>query len=103
MLLDVREPSEFREGHLPEAKLLPLRDLIAEAPNLPADRPLAITCRSGRRSARAMRMLQDLGCDRCRTLRGGILAWRAAGLPVTAAQEPGPDRRGGMASDPEAD
>lgn len=86
LLLDVREPSEFCAGHLPEAKLLPLRELIAEAHTLPDDRPLAITCRSGRRSARALRMLQDMGCDTCRTLRGGILAWRAAGLPVTAEQ-----------------
>ncbi len=86
LLLDVREPSEFREGHLAEAKLMPLRELVTQARTLPADRPLALTCRSGRRSARALRMLQDLGCDRCRTLRGGILAWRAAGLPVTAEE-----------------
>jgi SulP family sulfate permease len=93
LLLDVREPSEFCAGHLPEAKLLPLRELIAEAHALPGDRPLAITCRSGRRSARALRMLQDLGCDTCRTLRGGILAWRAAGLPVTAEHDLEPDGR----------
>jgi SulP family sulfate permease len=82
LLLDVREPAEYRRAHLPNAKLYPLRKLIKRAADLPRDRMLLLACRSGRRTARALFVLEDLGYERLVGLRGGILAWRAAKLPV---------------------
>ena len=51
------------------------------------DRTILLVCRSGRRSSRALRMLEDAGISNVNALRGGILAWRAAGLPVTGAEQ----------------
>jgi SulP family sulfate permease len=82
MLLDVREPAEHRLAHIEGAQLMPLRELIKTADKLPQDRLLLISCRSGRRTARALFILEDMGFDRLAGLRGGILAWRAAKLPV---------------------
>jgi SulP family sulfate permease len=82
LLLDVREPAEHRRAHLPGARSMPLRELLSAAADLPRDRPILLACRSGRRAARALFVLEDLGYDQVVGLRGGILAWRAAGLPV---------------------
>jgi len=82
LLIDVREPAEFKRAHLEGAQLMPLRELLHNAGDLPRDRLLLISCRSGRRTARALFVLEDLGFDKLVGLRGGILAWRAARLPV---------------------
>jgi SulP family sulfate permease len=92
MLLDVREPSEYRHAHIPEARLMPLRELLTSARDLPHDRLLLLACRSGRRATRALYVLEDFGYKRLAGLRGGILAWRAAGLPVEVEDEEGPNR-----------
>jgi SulP family sulfate permease len=82
VVLDVREPGEYRLGHVREARSLPLRLLFPEAPRLPRDRPILLLCRSGRRSRRAMRFLLDLGFEDLWLLKGGILSWKAAGRPL---------------------
>ena len=61
---------------------MPLRELLNAAADLPRDRPVLLACRSGRRAARALFVLEDLGYNQVIGLRGGILAWRAAGMPV---------------------
>jgi SulP family sulfate permease len=87
LLLDVREPAEHHRAHLEGARLLPLRYLLASAAELPRDPLILIACRSGRRTARALYILEDLGFTRLAGLRGGILAWRAAGLPVVVDED----------------
>jgi SulP family sulfate permease len=87
LIIDVREPEEYRRGHLPNARLLPLRRLLQEAPDLPRDRTLLLACRSGRRTARAMHVLLGMELDNSWGLRGGILAWRAEGLPVSMSAQ----------------
>jgi SulP family sulfate permease len=82
LLLDVREPAEYRSGHLPGAELMPLRTIIEDAERLPRDRPILLICRSGRRSTRAMHWLIGLGFDEVVNLKGGILSWKAMGKPV---------------------
>jgi SulP family sulfate permease len=89
MLLDVREPTEYRRAHLQGAESMPLRELLKTAADLPRDRRLLLNCRSGRRSARALFVLEDMGYDRLAALRGGILAWRAARLPVVVGEDSG--------------
>jgi SulP family sulfate permease len=81
LIVDVREPEEYQRGHLPGARLLPLRRLLEEVSDLPHDRTLLLACRSGRRTARAMHVLLEMEFENIWGLRGGILAWRAEGLP----------------------
>jgi SulP family sulfate permease len=87
VIYDIREVDEYVRGHVPGAVSLPLRVLPERWPELPRDRTVLLVCRSGRRSTRALHMLEDAGLDNVNALRGGILAWRAEGLPVTPAEE----------------
>lgn len=84
LLLDVREPHEFdgELGHLPGAVLLPLGALRARLAGLPKDRPLVMVCRSGGRSAQAALILESAGFAEVANLEGGMIRWRALGLPV---------------------
>ncbi|MCP4897093.1 MAG: rhodanese-like domain-containing protein, partial [bacterium] len=82
LVIDVREPEEFHAGHLCRSQLLPLREIIAEAPSLPKGRPIFLVCRSGRRSTRAMHWLLDLGFEDVYNIKGGILSWKARGRPL---------------------
>jgi SulP family sulfate permease len=80
LVVDVREPREFERGHVPQAQLMPLPSLLSEMSDLPRDHPLVLVCRSGRRSTRAACALLNRGFDNVAVLRGGMLAWEAAGL-----------------------
>ena len=53
LVVDVREPREFWQAHVPQAQLVPLLQMLTEPPSLPHDRPVILACRSGRRSERA--------------------------------------------------
>lgn len=79
-VLDVREGMEWRSGHLAGARHLPLLR-VAFARDLPRDRPLAVMCRSGHRSAIAAGILRARGYQ-VENVEGGIHAWRAAALPL---------------------
>jgi len=76
ILLDVREPSEFEEGYIPGAVLMPLNTLGERAPLdiLDKDTQIIVYCRSGRRSAEAVQLLVSLGFRNVFDL-GGILDW----------------------------
>lgn len=73
VLLDVRTPEEFRDGHLDGALNVPVSELEAHLDELPAGRPLVVYCASGRRSARAVGLLRARGLD-ARDL-GPMRAW----------------------------
>ncbi|MEZ4590724.1 MAG: SulP family inorganic anion transporter [Chloroflexota bacterium] len=79
-VVDVREPREFNQGHIAEARLVPLPTILSAEVKLPADRQIVLVCRSGRRSRRAAAALQHIGCMNVLILRGGMLAWNSAGL-----------------------
>lgn len=80
LVVDVREPREYRQGHVPGALLAPLPALLAGPGDLPRDRPIILVCRSGRRSARAAAHLHAHGYADVSILQGGMLAWEAAAL-----------------------
>jgi len=80
MLIDIREPREYKQGHIPQAELLPLPKIIAKPADLPRDRKIVLVCRTGRRSTRAAQILHDQGFRNIYMLRGGIRAWEAANL-----------------------
>jgi rhodanese-related sulfurtransferase len=58
-VLDVRSPAEFAQGHIPTAMLIPLQELDARINEVPADKPLLIVCRTGRRAQIAYEHLQQ--------------------------------------------
>jgi SulP family sulfate permease len=80
LVIDVREPREFRRGHIPQAQLFPLPKLLSDTFKLPKEHPIVFVCRGGRRSARAVNILHNKGYEDVAVLRGGMLAWEAAGL-----------------------
>lgn len=85
--LDVREPFERAEASLASAHI-PLRELAGRISELDPARPLLVFCRSGQRSAQAVRQLLDEHhFKNVYNLEGGLLAWRRAGLPL---EEPAP-------------
>jgi sulfur-carrier protein adenylyltransferase/sulfurtransferase len=75
LLLDVREPGEYAIAHLPNATLIPQGELGQRVTELARAREVVVYCRSGNRSARATRLLLDLGFNNVRNLRGGLIAW----------------------------
>jgi len=81
VVIDVREPHEYLEGHVPCARLVPLGSVPRQARDIPADRPVYLICRTGVRSATAAQMLGQMGLDAI-SVAGGTQAWTAAGLPV---------------------
>jgi len=82
VVVDVGEPSEFRNWHIDNAFSVPLRRLAVEGPGLPHEGGVVFVSRMGRRGALAVGIMQDLGYERVFTLRGGMLAWEAGGFPI---------------------
>lgn len=82
-ILDVREPDEYAEGHVPSAILIPLGEVASRVDEVPTDRPIYVICRSGRRSMTGARALAAAGRQAI-SVSGGTLGWISAGLPVSA-------------------
>jgi hydroxyacylglutathione hydrolase len=81
MVLDVREPFEFRHGHVAGARLLPSGEAWSRLDEVPADRPLAVVCGDQARSATVASMLQRAGHD-VRLVMGGMVDWLERGYPI---------------------
>jgi len=84
VLLDLREPAEFTDGKLPGAVHIPMSQLAQRAGELASlsSRPVVAYCALGRRSPSAGGILAKAGFGSIYSLRGGIKAWKDAGLPV---------------------
>jgi hydroxyacylglutathione hydrolase len=82
LLLDVREDSEWDEAHAPDATHIAYGELRERAHELPVDRPIVTYCASGIRSSLAASLLESTGRE-VLNLRGGLTAWRNAGLPLS--------------------
>jgi hydroxyacylglutathione hydrolase len=83
VVLDVREPWEYRQGHVPGAVLIPLGQLAARVAELDPSRPVAIICQSGSRSQSAAALLGQQGFKKAYNVLGGTGEWQQAGLPVS--------------------
>jgi glyoxylase-like metal-dependent hydrolase (beta-lactamase superfamily II)/rhodanese-related sulfurtransferase len=85
-IIDVREPEEFNAelGHIRSAQLVPLKTIPARAAQFESIKSdeVVVVCRSGVRSTTAAAMLTALGFDRVSNLKGGMLEWNDARLPV---------------------
>jgi len=84
LLLDVREPDEYAGVHVPNATLIPLGQLSLRMTEIAAykDKPIMVICRSGRRSAKAVVLLQEAGYSKVSNVAGGMNAWEKQGLEV---------------------
>jgi rhodanese-related sulfurtransferase len=84
LVLDVREAAEFAAGHLPRARNIPLAELNKRVEEIARfrDKPVLVTCKGGTRSGSACRMLKGAGFTNVVPLKGGVVAWEQASLPV---------------------
>jgi rhodanese-related sulfurtransferase len=85
VVLDVRTPEEFAEGHLEGAVLVDFyaADFAEQLAALDTDVPYLVYCRSGNRSGQALGVMDQLGFNSAVDVDGGIVAWADAGLPIT--------------------
>jgi rhodanese-related sulfurtransferase len=82
VLIDVREPAEYGAERIHGALLFPLSTFDPHALPDPGKRTVVFQCGSGIRSAKALQKCQDAGLKYECHLKGGIQAWKAAGLPT---------------------
>ena len=82
VVLDVREQWEYDEGHIPGVTLIPMGEVANRLSEIPTDKSVIVTCRSGNRSGQITDFLRQQGFDNVHNMDGGILAWEAAGYDV---------------------
>jgi len=87
-IVDVRQPEEYDEAHVPGVILIPLAEVTERVAEIPSDGPVYVICRSGARSAKAAEWLISQQFD-ATNVAGGTLAWIDSGRPVLSGGEPG--------------
>ncbi|RNB82400.1 rhodanese-like domain-containing protein [Brevibacillus fluminis] len=78
VVIDVREVSEFRSGHIPHAIHIPLGQLGGRIGEIPKQKEVLLYCKSGMRSKQAAKVLKKHGFAKIAHLQGGILAWNGS-------------------------
>ena len=81
-ILDVRQPDEWNEAHVPGSTLIPLDQLEARVNEVPKDKEVVVICRSGNRSKPGRDALKAAGFTQVTSVSGGLNEWKAAGLPT---------------------
>lgn len=88
LLLDVREPFEYAQAHIPGAVLIPMNDVLARVHELDEHEHVVVVCRTGNRSAMVAMGLHDYGLPNTfYNLEGGIVAWAQQGNEYTQGME----------------
>lgn len=82
VLIDVREQWEYDEAHIPGITLIPMSEIENRLSDIPQDKTVIMTCRSGNRSGQITDLLRQNGYNNIHTMTGGILAWQQAGFEV---------------------
>jgi rhodanese-related sulfurtransferase len=82
VVLDVREPAEWADGHMPGARHIPMRQVSERLAEIPRDRRVALTCAGGTRSSLVASLLLSRGFTDLVNVWGGMNGWAQAGLPV---------------------
>ncbi|HSD40837.1 MAG TPA: rhodanese-like domain-containing protein [Burkholderiales bacterium] len=84
VVIDVREPGEFAQSHILNARNVPLGELEARIRDLERfkEKPVIVSCATGNRSGSAASILRKHGFANVVNLAGGIAAWQQAGLPT---------------------
>jgi rhodanese-related sulfurtransferase len=81
LVVDVRQPEEYREGHIAGSKLIPLGELNKHMNELPKNKEIICVCASGSRSQSATKFLVGAGYNAF-DMKGGMFMWQHAKLPV---------------------
>ncbi len=85
VVIDVRDQGEYSQGHIPNARHVPLADIARRMGELEKlkNRPLILCCASGSRSSSAVSQLKKAGFDKLYNLRGGLMEWEKSGQPIS--------------------
>ena len=85
VVIDVRPSADYHKGHIINAISLPSNGFASQISTLNKhkDKPIIVACRSGAQSASACAQLRKAGFEQVYNLKGGILAWQSANLPIT--------------------
>lgn len=81
-VVDVREPNEYAEGHIPGVTLVPLNTLLGRPQQYLTRDNILFVCAMGARSALACEMAAAIGLEQVFNLEGGTVGWAKAGLPI---------------------
>lgn len=82
VLIDVREPWEYKSGHAQKARNIPLSQLQQRVQEVPRDREVLLICQSGSRSLQAAEFLQQHDIPQVVNVTGGTTVWRMHRLPI---------------------
>lgn len=82
LVLDVREQDEYDQSHIPGVTLIPMSTIMDRLSEIPKDKTVVVTCRSGNRSSQVATYLRQQGFTNIHDMAGGIVAWQNAGLPT---------------------
>jgi rhodanese-related sulfurtransferase len=85
-ILDVRQPEEWQQFHIPGATLIPLGDLPNRLNEVPKDKEIVVVCRTGNRSAQGRDILLNAGFAKVTSMAGGVTQWQAQGLDIATGQ-----------------
>ena len=80
ILIDVRTPAEYRDGHIPGVANIPLDELEKRMGEVPKDKKVVLICRTGNRSAQGTKLLRSKGFSNVYNSTGGMTTWKG---PVT--------------------
>jgi rhodanese-related sulfurtransferase len=85
LVVDVRPAADFAGGHIINAVNIPMNGFSKQIATLQKhkDRPILVTCRSGSQSSAACSQLRKEGFEEVHNLRGGVMAWQSANLPLS--------------------
>ncbi len=85
VLVDVRPAADFAKGHIINSINIPINGFAKQISSLEKykSQPIIVSCRSGAQSSQACNQLRKQGFTAVHNLRGGILAWQSANLPIT--------------------
>ena len=76
ILIDVRMPAEYRDGHIPGVVNIPLAELEKRLGEIPKDKKVVLICRTGNRSAQGTKFLRGKGFDNVFNSTGGMSTWK---------------------------
>jgi rhodanese-related sulfurtransferase len=86
LVIDARPQADYAAGHIIDARNIPVTELAAHLDGLKKkykqDKPILVYCENGAASARAARLIGELGFTKVFTLRGGLQSWRQDNLPL---------------------
>ncbi len=85
VIVDIRPSADFHKGHIINAISIPINGFASQLNSLNKhkEQPIIISCRSGSQSQSACQQLRKAGYEKVFNLRGGVLAWQSANLPIT--------------------